>query len=81
MIRAFRLYQGLKEIDSIWVILKEPKSRGEKKVERKLDASRKRYVRAANTNTLVQTHDHALDYDHAPDLRSSSWRYRYTVVH
>ena len=63
-------YQGLKEIDSIWAILKESKSWGEKKEERKLDTSRKRYVRAANTNTLVkQTHDLA------PDLRSSSWNH------
>ncbi len=46
--------QGLKEIDSIWVILKESKSWGEKKEERKLDTLRKRYVRAANTNTLVK---------------------------
>ena len=73
MIRAFRLCQGLKEIDSIWVILKESKSWGEKKEERKLDTLRKgyvrAYVRAANTNTLVkQTHD----YDNAPDFRSSS---------
>ncbi len=37
MIQAFRLYQGLKEIDSIWVILKEFKSWEEKKEERKLD--------------------------------------------
>ncbi len=36
--------QGLKEIDSIWVILKESKSWGEKKVERKLDILRKRYM-------------------------------------
>ena len=53
---------GLKEIDSIWVILKDSKSWGEKKEERKLDTSRKRYVRAANTNTLVkQTPNHAHD--------------------
>ncbi len=37
--------QGLKEKDSIWVILKESKSWGEKKEERKLDTSWKRYTR------------------------------------
>ena len=66
VIRAFRLCQGLKEIDSIWVILKESKSWGKKKEERKLDTSRKRYVRAANTNTLVHKEN-----DLAPGLRSS----------
>ncbi len=35
--------QGLKEIDSIWVILKESKSWGEKKEERKLDTSCSKY--------------------------------------
>ena len=44
MIRAFRLSQAFKEIDSIWVILKESKSWGEKKKERKLDTSRKKYT-------------------------------------
>ncbi len=39
------LCQGLKEIDSIWVILKESISWGEKKEERKLDTSWKRYTR------------------------------------
>ncbi len=42
---ALRLDQGLKEIDSIWVILKESKSWREKKKKRKLDTSRKRYTR------------------------------------
>ena len=41
--------QGLKGIDSIWVILKESQSWGERKEERKLNTLRKRYVRAANT--------------------------------
>lgn len=51
------LCRGLKEIDSIWVILKESKKlRRERKKERKLDTSRKGYVRAANTNTLVNKH-------------------------
>ncbi len=45
MISAFRLCQGLKEIDMIWVILKKSKSWGEKKEERKLDISWKRYMR------------------------------------
>ncbi len=44
MVRAFRLYQGLKDIDSIWVILKDSKSWGEKKEERKLDTLRKKYT-------------------------------------
>ena len=35
IIVAFRLCQGLKEIDSIWVILKESKSWREKKKEKK----------------------------------------------
>ena len=37
--------QGLKEIDSIWVILKESKSWGEKEEERTLDTTGKRYTR------------------------------------
>ena len=73
---------GLKEIDSIWVILKEFKSWGEKKEERKLDTLRKRYVRATNTNTLAkpfrfpqqQTHDHA------HDPRTFSWNCQYNAA-
>ena len=38
------------------MILKESKSWREKKEERKLDISRKRYVRDANTNRLVNKH-------------------------
>ena len=55
MIAAFRLCQGLKEIDSIWVILKEFKSWGEKKEEKNLDTLRKRYMRAANTKHISKT--------------------------
>ena len=55
MIAAFRLYQGLKEIDLIWVILKESKSWGEKKKEKSLDILRKRYVYAANTKHASKT--------------------------
>ena len=47
--------QGLKKIDSIWVILKESQSWGEKKEERNLDTLRKRYVRAANTKHASKT--------------------------
>ena len=49
MIAAFRLCQGLKEIDLIWLILKESTSWREKKEERNLDTLQKRYMRAANT--------------------------------
>ena len=67
MLAAFRLCQGLKEIDLIWVILKESKSWGEKKEERNLDTLQKRYVRAANTkHASKQTRD----YDHTPDFHS-----------
>ena len=55
MTAAFKLCQGLKEIDSIWVILKESKSWGEKKEERNLDTLRKRYLRAANTKHASKT--------------------------
>ena len=44
IIQAFRLCQGFKKIYLIWVILKESKSQGEKKEERKLDTLQKRYM-------------------------------------
>ena len=49
------LYEGLKEIDLIRVILKESKSWEEKKKEKSLDTLRKRYVRAANTKHASKT--------------------------
>lgn len=48
IIQAFRLYLDLKEIDSIQAILKEFKSQGERKKERKLNKLRKRYMRTIN---------------------------------
>lgn len=48
-------------------MLKESKILGEKKEERRQDTMRERYLRAANTNTIVkQTSDH----DPTPDFYS-----------
>ena len=55
MIAAFRLCQGLQEIDLIWVILKKSKSWGEKKEEKNLDTLQKRYMHAANTKYASKT--------------------------
>lgn len=44
VLKKQRLYQNLKKIDLIWVILKEFKSWEEKKEENKLDILQKRYV-------------------------------------
>ena len=77
MITTFRLCQGLKEIDSIWIILKESKSREERKEERKLNILRKKYMYTTNTNTLVKQ---KYDYNYISDLYSSSWDYLTKII-
>lgn len=52
MIRVFRLYQSIKEIDLIWVILKESKSWREKK-RKKTRFIAKKISACANTNIVV----------------------------
>ena len=49
IIQVFRLCQSLKDIDSIWVILKKSKNWREKKEKRNLDILQKRYMRTTNT--------------------------------
>lgn len=67
IIQAFGLSQGLKEIDSILVILKESKSWKKKKKKRKLDTTQKTYVRNANTNMLFEQ---IYDYNYTLDIHS-----------